>query len=261
MLNILPYLFVLVLGAEFSFPPPTQINADSLFGIQEITIRDSVLDEFIIDKIKTIRHKENGSKFVNYCHIIHEYSFRELPFLKLYLLDSGDSWPLGGSYPYNYLLFNKSDSSLYHFGGDEKTFTQVIKPTLSEVIKENRFLDLIKLYLYSLDDDNLYYALESIQAYENIWQAEIEHFKGRPYKVDRVDPENIKNDLSSVKNIFKPILIEKGFWSTIVQIYSWEWEDGKVELWEFSISKRRFKVKSRQIILQFAGPHSWRHHH
>jgi hypothetical protein len=259
MINLIPFLLVFSLAGNCPIPPPTQINADSLFGPQEITIKDSVMDEYTINKIKLIRREENGSEFVNFCEVIHSYSFKELPFLKLYLLFSGDMINIGRSFPYNYILLNKLDSSLYHFGGDDKTFTAVIKPALSDIIKENKIINLIKLYLYTLNDADFYYALDSIGAYEKIWQKEIEYYKDQPYRIEKVAPENVKNDINRVKSIFKPVLIKKGFWSTTVQIYSWNWRDGNIEQWEVSISKGGFKVKSRKVIIKSVGPHSERH--
>jgi hypothetical protein len=260
MLNLIPYLLVFTLGGDFTFPPPTKIISDSLFGIQQVTGQDSTIDKYVIKKIKTIRQTEDGSNFVNFCTVGNKYSFKELPFIRLYLLDSGDQMALGRNFPYNYLLFNVLDSSLYHFGGDEKTFLNVIKPGLPYVIKENKSMELAKMYLYTLYNADFYYTLDSIGVYKIIWQEEVDRYKDAPYKIEEVDPENVKEDMNKVKRIFKPVVIQKSDESIKIQIYSWEWKKGNIERWEFSISRDNFKIENRQVILQSVGPHSIKPH-
>ena len=232
------------------------LGENKLLDIMSRDSIDTIDMTYLLNKVDSIRSSEFSAPSVSAIGILEKYSISEFYCIKAYQLDDGHdtSAPFNVD-PYEQVLFNTCDSTLYQFGDCTKRFSALVKNYLPDltVKSKNKIAELIKLYLNSLDVNDGYFIVSSLDDYKNIW----EYMKERRYFMKKVfTDDEINRDIISADQYIRPLEIidSEGSFITI-RVISWELFYGKIESWEFKISDSVFELRYRHLLTSHIGPY------
>jgi hypothetical protein len=178
-------------------------------------------------------------------------SFADLPCLKMFSTNLVPHYLDAEDGPYRQYIFNECDSSLYHFGGDTYRFHQIIKHYFDGGIDSKKLYNYFNLYLNTISVDDPYYILDSASYVNNI----LHYWWGEP--VDTMDyPNSIRrNDFEWISKNIEPLYVQQEGNLYYAKLFSWEYDYGRVELWNFIISKDFLQIINRRTIIEDFGYH------
>jgi hypothetical protein len=213
------------------------------------------MDYYVWGKAKEIAPdsvKYYGKYEIDFTH--GRYRFDELPDIYFYTFLSSLSFITctNPGDPYAKIIFNTVDSSIYHFSGSIESFENVIRSSLPNVIKRYKMWDLIYFYLNTLGDNEPYYLIYKIEDYQYFWMQDTTRlprdFWCTPTEKIREDTEIVRKNLTpphtkSIKNGYE------------VNLWTWEYDEGKIENWNFKVTNNEFKLIAHKVLSVKMGPY------
>ena len=225
-----------------------------LFGVYRDTSINQPLDQFVINNLISIYQKQNVTRFHPLNELEKVYAFTELSGLKLYQYSCPPT-PMPED-RHIAILFNEYDSTLYQFDGYGPNFSKLMRPYLPMVIKENRLIDLIKLYINTLAPANCRIIISGIDTYKELWrQALDDKYLPEEYEALKVV---YQKDIAEIEDYPDEFSVITHF-NTNAQYYdiylaTWDLKYGLIEKWHFCVSENVFEVKERYAVLIHKGP-------
>jgi hypothetical protein len=249
------------LGILFSESLPSSlwiIDDLRLFGAYEDSIVSPTTDSIFLQKyeykIKRIAIEANEKPY----SILKRFSFSELPYIKLFLLNyfTGGEWMRS---KYTCALFNIYDSAIYVYGGNISDFNDVIRMYLSKIIQKRQLPDLINLYLNTFSLSDRHVIISDTNDYKGIWEREIgfkPSFLREQIRKDNLPQINreieiLKRSLCKIECSF---VKGKEVNYYFVGLCAWGTRYGKLENWTFRISDSVFEVNNIEPIAIKVGP-------
>ncbi|UCC79480.1 MAG: hypothetical protein JSW64_14630 [Candidatus Zixiibacteriota bacterium] len=256
LLTMIPLISIIITHIQNSEASDYYIIDNNVLGCMDATFYSESHDNYLLDVINSLKRSNEGKGFRQKPEISRRFHFKNIPCVKMYSLWVGP-WPYY-SYedPYEDILFNICDSSLYIFNGDSKDFSSVFHEYLDTDLKDYDYYEIISLYLNTFSIKNSVYPLKTIDDFNKIYETEfiramhylnvdIEHLKKR---------WNYENDVELVNNILKPMEIFRGENDIIIKIYCWLRKGGELEFIQFKIGHGELSIIERKRILSNVGP-------
>ena len=227
-----------------------------LFQIEQLSLDNTFnaeIESFIISNIDSLKSIETTEAFAQKLHLDKAYKLERYP--NIYFLDLVSDRISLVKDNYELLLFNCSDSALYHFDGYAPRFALVFQQYLPEVITDGNIIELIELYLNTLSANADYYIIGSSDDYRKIWLEDIASFDLKPPIPYYKSEELIEDDIKKVAGtICQPEIYNEGNYYEIF-LYTWTKKLGKIEYWIFRISNITFVNYYHETKIEGVGPY------
>ncbi|MCP4582084.1 MAG: hypothetical protein GY839_10725 [candidate division Zixibacteria bacterium] len=179
---------------------------------------------------------ETGDKFRAIAKVYKKYRFTELPSIALYFVGGGEYITNTLRCNYQYVLFNLDDSTMYHFGGKSSQFSRVFSGYLQKKYEPDSILNLLYLFVNTVDSECSYYMIENLQDYDD-WHG------------DHV-PWRYEENKKLINNYIKPVHINQYNDYYEVEFYTWHKKMGMMvkltlDYWKFRITKNEIQLLER----------------
>ena len=249
--------FALIIGlvivdANLGVASDYLIEKKALLGCQVDTDSLPEIEVVALKKIDSMKVVETLNKFECFPEIWGRQFFARIPCLKSYYLwaclDVNDM----PKDVYRMILFNVCDSSVYHFGGDLATFSQVMRLYLQQDLLAKEVLEVLEFYLNTLSIENPYYIVGSGDDFQRVYD---EHSTGDLEK----DTTFYKiwewqRDKNLVDRFVHPPKAKKLRGGFEIEFYSWEYYDGNIEYWRFKVVAGNVELVKHAVLMERVGP-------
>ena len=207
------------------------------------------IEAYMINALDSVRNYKSDRPFYKYPKVDGRYTISNLPCVKLYLLDTGIiEYFVDFESNYQYVFFNKCNSSIYFLSGGTKSFSKIISQFLTTKLDKKNVLSLIDLYLNTQSFSYPYFIIGSFQDFEKADPAS-EYFS----------EDEFKNDSTVVANNVKPPKINELGNQMEIRIYTWEQSNGDLEFWYFRISNQKIEIIEKHDVAKEIGRYQkWR---
>jgi len=208
------------------------------------------VESYVLRTIDEIKYHETGKDYRCFPKIEYRYEFSDLWNISIYKLFTCEA-VLNYDNNYDWVIFNKEDSSMYHFGGNLRSFNGVFSNYLKNNYDNKNIIKLLWLYLNTLENEqNAYYIINDTSDFEKLYQI-----------FERPDREVKKGeDTAIVNKVIEPIRIQNleyekfGIKLNKICLYTWKWPSGSIEEWHFVISKDRITIDNVKELAKHLGP-------
>jgi hypothetical protein len=214
------------------------------------------VESYLLQKADSLKFAESGQGFKHSLEIWGRYSFDRIPCVKMYVIWAGIPYHHSFEDPYERVLFNYCDSTIYHFGGNTNTFSSVFNTALDIDLQDDYYYELIQLYLNTLSVKGSYYLIKTKDDFRRFFDNEIEKMS----HVTGVDKSAVKNrwnydnDIKVVNGLISPMDFIRNENSVVIKVYSWASQSGDIELWWFKILPGELIVLKRELEISNVGP-------
>ena len=200
--------------------------------------------------------------------IDRQYSFTKLPNLHLYIVYDWLYFTSGMELLFKNSIVNCNNFSVYYFGGNVTNFNKVMKQFLPKIVEDSLINDIVSLYLYSLSTEYSCHPLFTLNLYKDIWisyNLELDNELALEFRrsgsINKMYGLMIyydeEKDINIVNKLIDESKVEKSNKGYSIEIYTWEDLEGKIEFWQFEISKEFFKLVERKTITTNMGPYKF----
>lgn len=175
------------------------------------------------------------------------YLFEEVPHLHMYYVFTWIIGSGGGDQPYEGVLFNLLDSTIYYFDGDASKFSDVMQEYIKEIQNCEQAISLVDLYFitFTTSGSDPMYLINSIKGLESIW---------RMYGF-RAAEKKLEQNILKVKKIFTPIRCSSEDNVHEVECFVVDIRSSILYKYKFQISERGFSIINRELIFKDIGPY------
>ncbi len=226
------------------------IAESSILGYHEDKCNPG-LDEYITKAAIKLYSDEVGAMLPYPPRLICSGSFDDLPCVKMYVTNLVPYVFDVDESSYRRYLFNECDSSIYHFGGDTYRYHQIMKHYFDGGIDSIKICNYFNLYLNTISVDDGFYILDSTSFINSIL-----------YQYGRGDtlryPESKeKEDICWVAENTRPPHIRTEGRYYYIRLFSWDYEYGKAEFWQFIINQEFMQIIEYRFLRDDLGPSAY----
>jgi len=155
--------------------------------------------------------------------------------------------------PYQRVLFNTCDSSVYHFGGDTFRFSKVVRNYLQHWPEKDSALSLLRFYINTLELEDAYYIFKLPSDFDDICKAWV--LRDGVLDTFYYPLKIWERDKNIVSRIVEPFAYRSGRCFARIDFYSWDHTYGKIERWRVVMNGEFFQVLERREMVRDIGPH------
>jgi hypothetical protein len=254
-LIMLPLLIIFV-GSWLSITnaQPLSIENKAMMGFCDDVLMDKAIDSLIVRMADSIKYAETSERFERFPRVSANWRFSEMPCVELVYLRFNllPITPAPDRDPYMLILFNKCDSSFYHFGGGLESFTNVVKQYLANNSNPHELLRLLEFYLNTQSESNEVYIIDSVADFESICKQNV-IYEGE-WKNSFYDIGKLEKDKKLVKNVVKPAKIKKTKDGYRIEFYVYNYSDRKIEYFKFLVKRSKIEIQKRKTYFGNIGP-------
>jgi hypothetical protein len=235
------------------FWPPVDVPA--ILHFEQDSISDTSMQTIIIKAIGKWEYYDCPIHDYWPLYLEKSYTSSVFPNIKLFTFSSDEirvsDRPLN---IYRHIIFNKGDSSIYHYGGDTFEYSQVMRNYLRSYRDSTDIMQIILFYLNTIAPDNYYHIINSamdVNKLYNRYRPSDDFNDSLPYSQD-TEFENIK----ALEQVVVPTKIITECDGTRVSLFTWEYRDGNIEKWDFIVNSEYIQIVFHKKLLTGIGPYS-----
>jgi hypothetical protein len=247
-----------MLGCYEETIPAPQITEDALRKMDSIKIADTKEKPYSYPAIQNPVKGFYPAKFKQYPISLARWCFTEDSCLNMFIVNTGVMPDEMGRDVFEYAIYNKCDSTIYHFGGDINAFSRVSKEYLQNKFTGQQIMELLRLYINTFSIESMIYILYSPAYIDSVFDEHIRSWIGDmtgDYGKQR--KRELEKSKIHVKHLAKPLVIKESKADIVIEFYTWNYNSGKLEKWRFRATRESLELFERTMVAKDVEPFNY----